>query len=145
MIRRFRDEDLDAVLGVWERSARDAYQFLDEAFFAEEATEIQQTYMPTAETWVAEVDGLVAGFIALLDHEVGGFFVDPSMQGSGIGRELMDHARGLKGTLELSVFEKNALGRRFYKRYGFEAVGEEIEERTGERELRLRLPAGTTS
>lgn len=140
MIRRYRPDDLEAVLQVWLLSARAAYSFLDEGFFEEEAVELERTWLPVAETWVYEDGTRVVGFIALLDHEVGGFFVTPTMQGRGIGRALMDHARRLKGALELSVFVENASGRRFYERYGFTVVGEQIEERTGRPELRLRLP-----
>jgi putative acetyltransferase len=155
VIRRYRPDDLASVLDVWSRSAREAYDFLDEPFFAAEADAIEHEWMPVAETWVfetgafetgisetgvSETDARVVGFIALLDHEVGGFFVDPAWQGRGVGRALMDHARELKGALELGVFAENAKGRRFYERYGFVLDGEQIEEQTGHRELRLRLP-----
>ena len=141
MIRAYRADDLNSVLGVWLRSARDAYAFLEESFFECERFELERTWMPVAETWIYEADGRVVGFIALIEQELGGSFVDPEMQGRGIGRALVGHARRLKGALELSVFAENARGLRFYERDGFEVVGEQIEERTRRTELRLRLPA----
>ena len=98
-------------------------------------------YFP--ETWVWEHEGRVVGFIGLLDSEIGGLFVDPEFHGTGIGRALTDHARELKGALEVEVFRKNTIGRRFYDRYGFQPMAESVHEPTGEDVLRLRLPAPT--
>ncbi len=139
MIRRYRDEDLHELLAVWERSARDAYYFLDGAFFEKERIAIEQDWMPVAETWVCESEGRLRGFIALIGDEVGAIFVDPHVQGRGVGRALMDHAKGLRDRLELYVFKENENGRRFYDRYGFRIVGEHINEQTGRPELRLEL------
>lgn len=101
---------------------------------------IQQAIAAT-EAWVYEAHGQVAAFIALIgEREVGGFFVDPALQRQGIGRALMDHARELRGRLELDVFEENEQGRRFYDRYGFRRVGDHVHEATGRVELRLELP-----
>lgn len=35
----------------------------------------------------------------------------------------MNHAVARKGTLTVAVFEQNALGQRFYERYGFVEIG----------------------
>ena len=100
---------------------------------------VAEVFMPQAETYVFEQDGRVVGFVALVGDEVGGIFVHPSSQGSGVGRALMDHAVALRGNLELDVFEKNEVGRRFYDAYGFYPVGSSVHEPTGERQLRLRF------
>ena len=95
--------------------------------------------MAVAETWVYEDEERVVGFIALIGDEVGAIFVYPEMQGHGVGRALMDHARGLRDKLELNVFKQNEKGRRFYDRYGFRFVSEHVNEQTGRPELRLEL------
>ena len=141
MIRRYRDADLKELLDVWLLSARDAYHFLDESFFAAELVEIEKTWMPLAETWVYQHERRVVGFIALIGDAVGAIFVYPEMQGRGVGCALMDHARALRDRLELNVFKENEKGRRFYDRYGFRFVDEHVNEQTGRAELRLELPA----
>ena len=81
----------------------------------------------------------MVGFIALIGNEVGAIFVDPSYHGLGIGRALMDKARSLREDLELEVFKRNALGRAFYDRYGFELMHEKVHEQTGHKLMRLKL------
>lgn len=51
---------------------------------------------------------------------------------------MMDIAHQLKGDLELEVFEKNTLGRKFYDQYGFKQIDEKEHEASGEHVLRLK-------
>jgi len=55
---------------------------------------------------------------------------------------MVDHAVDLKGPLRVEVFEKNAIGRRFYERYGFVQEGKYRHEASGEMTLKLVLPSG---
>ena len=139
MIRKYGAEDLAELLDVWYEAAQLAHPFWTHDFFEQERRNISQEFLPVAETWVFESEGLVVGFIALLGNEVGGIFVAPTQHGQGIGRALMDHARASRDHLELEVFEANEIGRAFYDAYGFAVVGEQLDEKTGLRLLRLRL------
>jgi putative acetyltransferase len=139
MIRAFSEGDLEELLDVWYRASLIAHSFLSQEFLAAERFEIADVWLPMSETTVYESDGRVVGFLALIDNEVGGIFVDPDFQGKGIGRSLMDHARESCLFLELSVFEANTIGRRFYDAYGFNLVDRHIHEESGQPELRLRL------
>lgn len=80
-------------------------------------------YLPNAETWVLENGEGPTGFIALINDEIGGLFLDPPQHGQGHGRAMVDHAVGIKGALRVEVFEQNSIGRRFYDRYGFVETG----------------------
>lgn len=140
-IRPYRDRDLDTVLEIWHAASALAHPFLTEAFLEQERDRVRDIYLPAAETWVAEADGRVVGFISLLGHQVGGLFLAPEWHGRRVGRALMDKAVAERGTLELDVFAANALGRRFYDRYGFVDAGDFVHEPTGQRMLRLTLPA----
>lgn len=142
-IRAYRPADLEELLDVWGRASALAHPFLDAAFLEQERRNIPALYLPTAETWIREQDGHVAGFLSLLGDEVGALFVDPRWHRSGIGRALLEHARGLRGALEVDVFERNAIGRAFYDAMGFELVERRVHPATGFTLLRLRLPADT--
>ena len=88
---------------------------------------------------LAEVDGVAVGYAKLgppsLPFEPDGpaielrqCYVLKPWQGAGIAAELMDWALGearRRGAAELylSVFTDNPRARRFYERFGFEAVG----------------------
>ena len=78
------------------------------------------------------------GFIALISNEVGAIFVEPDFHGRGIGRALMDKARALHGDLEVEVFQKNAIGRKFYSSYGFSLLRKLNHEETGNVLMRLK-------
>ena len=51
-----------------------------------------------AETWVAEADGAVVGFISLLGHQVGGLFLAPAWRGRRLGQA--DLVESLREDLE---------------------------------------------
>lgn len=143
LIRKYEDSDLDAVLSAWENASKVAHPFLTPQFLAKERENIPTVYLPQAETWVIEQVGAVIGFISLLGNEVGAIFVQPQFHGLGAGRALMDKAKELHGNLEVEVFEKNLIGRRFYEKYGFAFVNKTMHEETGNYMLRLKFTAAT--
>jgi putative acetyltransferase len=142
-LRPYQPPDCEVLLEVWYRSAALAHSFLPAAHFAQERIAIATQYLPMAETWVYEQRGQIVGFVSLLNgtggdgshedsrSEVGGLFVDPDWQGQGIGQALMNQAVALKGILTVAVFEQNAIGRRFYDRYGFVEIGRTRHPETG--------------
>jgi putative acetyltransferase len=131
MIRKYNEKDADAIVELWFASSSLAHPFLSDEFMAAERINLRELYLPNTENWVAELDGKVVGFIALIEDEVGGFFVDPVYHSRKIGLALMDHAVAQKGALKLDVFRDNKLGRRFYDRYGFQISHEYIHDKTG--------------
>jgi putative acetyltransferase len=143
-IRQYAAADLSGVLSSWENASKLAHPFLTEEFLDKERYNIPNVYLPNADTWVAELDGKVIGFIALIGSEVGALFVEPDFHGTGVGRALMDRAQELRGDLEVDVFQLNSIGRKFYSNYGFEPLTETIHEETGNRMLRLKFTAAKT-
>lgn len=144
-IRQYTEADISGVLSSWENASRIAHPFLTEEFLDNERYNIPNVYMPNADTWVAEIDKAVVGFVALIGNEVGAIFVEPDFQGSGVGKALMDKAQEIHGDLEVEVFQANAIGRQFYSSYGFEQLLEKIHEETGNTLLRLRFIADKAS
>jgi len=140
MIRTYHPDDTEALVAIWQAASALAHPFLDEAFTAREAVNLRTQHLPNAETWVLEIGGRPAGFIALVGDEIGGLFLDPSLHGRGLGRAMVDHVVGIKGPLCVEVFGRNVIGRRFYTRYGFIETGSYLHEASGETMLRLAMP-----
>ena len=141
IIRQYEDTDLEAVLSSWKNTQKIAHPFLPEDFQTQEMINIQERYLPSADTWVVEEDNIVVGFIALIGNEVGGLFLQPTHHGKKLGKMMVDKAQELHGDLVVDVFEKNLIGHDFYTKYGFKLVEDKIHEQTGEQVLRLKFTA----
>ena len=141
MIREYQSEDADAVVSIWREATALAHPFLKPEFVAQETDNLRNIYLKFADTSVMEQNGTVVGFIALIEDEIGGLFLQPSFHGRGLGRTLVDHAVALKGPLRVEVFAQNAIGRRFYQKYGFADCGEYLHENSGEQTLKLAMAA----
>lgn len=86
------------------------------------------------ETWVAEVDDAVVGYVRLTATWLDDLYVHPDHAGVGLGTALLDLAKARRpGGFGLWVFETNAPARAFYARHGLVEVertdGSENEER----------------
>ncbi|MET3585801.1 putative acetyltransferase [Pseudorhizobium tarimense] len=122
-IRPYSPTDKAAVLDIWLATSTIAHPFFSSEQLQEQRVLVGDVYLEKAETWVAEMDGTVVGFIGLLDTWIGGLFVSPSVQGKGVGRALVDHAIALKKELALEVYETNMNAIGFYERLGFSTAG----------------------
>lgn len=122
-IRPYTPEDREALLEVWHAASRIGHPFLGEADLARQRELVADVYLPKVETWIAEADEHVVGFIGLLGSFVGGLFVAPDRHGQGIGKQLIAHAAALKGPLSVEVYAANPLARAFYARCGFAPTG----------------------
>ncbi|NVE00104.1 GNAT family N-acetyltransferase [Massilia sp. BJB1822] len=130
-IRAFEAADIEKLSSIWFETSRQVHAFLGEARLREQRALVEEAYLPNSETWVACLDGTPLGFIGLIDSFIGGLFVDPGRQGSGIGRALALHALKLKGELELEVYAENRAACAFYRRLGFEEVSRRPEDDEG--------------
>jgi GNAT superfamily N-acetyltransferase len=75
------------------------------------------------DVWIAELDGRLAGFVALKRDLLEHLYVHPDLQREGVGTALLAKARELcpKGFC-LWVFQQNAQARRFYEWSGMRLV-----------------------
>ena len=64
-------------------------------------------------------DGVPLGFLARDGEEVRAIYLAPEARGRGLGRALLDHAKGRSPRLGLWVFQANARAIAFYLREGF--------------------------
>lgn len=140
MMRRYKTDDTDALVAIWQAANDLAHPFLPPAFVAQVALDMRNIYLPKAETWVREESGAPIGFIALVGDEIGGLFLSPAYHGKGYGRAMVDHAVQLHGPLRVEVFEANAIGRRFYDGYGFVTGEAYAHEPSGQTVLKMAMP-----
>lgn len=137
-IRQYQQSDLESVLNSWESATRLAHEFMTDEFIAEQRVNVENVYLPNTDTWVAEINGSVKGFISLMGNEVGAIFLQPEHHRLGIGKTLINKAKSLHDELELEVFKVNKIGQRFYENCGFYPISESVHELTGEAVLRLK-------
>jgi putative acetyltransferase len=140
MIRRYKTEDTDTLIAIWDNAEALAHPFLPSEVRDQVRNDMRNLYLPNAETWVLEDNGALVGFIAMIEKEIGGLFLDPSRQGKGMGSQMVDHVVSLKGPLTVEVFKHNKIGVRFYKRYGFEVIGEGTFGVTGDKTIKMAMP-----
>lgn len=139
MIRQYQSGDTDALASIWRAASALAHPFLSDIFMAQEDENLRKIYLPNADTWLLEQAEAPVGFIALIGTEIGGLFLHPACHGKGLGKMLVDHAAGLKGPLSVEVFERNAIGRLFYDRYGFAETSRYRHDASGEMTLRMSM------
>jgi putative acetyltransferase len=108
---------------IWLRASVMAHPFLGEARLREERRQIEEIYLPKAETFVASFEQRPVGFIGLLDNFIGGLFVDPDRARQGIGRTLVDYALTQKRELTLEVYAANEQACAFYRAIGGVEIG----------------------
>jgi len=90
-----------------------------------DAIHLPPAQIANGQVLVAELDGRVAGFAAVVGGELDGLFVEPDLWRSGVGKALVDEAthyardRGLT----LTVIA-NPTAREFYERCGLAVEGE---------------------
>jgi GNAT superfamily N-acetyltransferase len=90
-----------------------------------EAVHLPPAQIANGQVIVAEYNGQIAGFAAVVGGELDGLFVEPDLWGRGIGRALVDAAtqEARKRGLALTVIA-NPSARRFYESCGFSLEGD---------------------
>jgi GNAT superfamily N-acetyltransferase len=90
-----------------------------------DAIELPAEQVAREQVFVAEADGDVFGFVALVDGDLDGLFVEPQLWGRGIGKALVEtavHEARRKGLSVTVIANPAALG--FYQKCGFAVEGE---------------------
>ena len=81
-----------------------------------------------------EHDQEIQGFIGLNEEYIEGIFVSDAMQSQGIGKMLLNYAKGKRNKLRLKVYQKNTRAISFYQREKFELQHSGLDEATGEKD-----------
>ena len=148
-IRRAKEDDALSLSLLAETTFRDAFVDLNTRANMElhcamsygQALQLAEIRDSSRETWVAEFDSRLVAYVQLrLDAvspmisserpvEIQRFYVDASHHGAGLAHQLMAHvlarakAAG-SATLWLGVWERNPRALAFYRKWGFDVVGE---------------------
>lgn len=125
-IRPYRPDDLDPVVDLWYDTWHATFPDLRHHEPKEEwRRRFEREIAVEERVYVAELDGGIAGFLAVKDegggegylHEI---FVAPAFQRRGIGSTLMALAKELAPAgLRLHTLQRNAQAAAFYERHGF--------------------------
>jgi ribosomal protein S18 acetylase RimI-like enzyme len=128
-IRPYADGDWDAIARIHDAARLDELRdSVGVAAFLTLAQTAEGEGLFDGHLWVAEVDGAVAGFVALDDDEVTWLYVDPQRYRRGVGRALLRHALAAAGPrVEVTVLDGNPAALALYLNEGFTIT----ETRTG--------------
>ena len=139
-LRRYRAEDEDAAIALWQQTWQKAYPDID---FAARVAWWRERWrnelIPKAAIVVAEQAGTLAGFVTIdgsgyLDQLV----VATDHWGSELADALVDEAkRRSPDGITLLVNTDNARAIRFYRRNGFVHAGEDVNPASGRPVLRM--------
>lgn len=135
MIRAFEEHDLTAIMQIWLDTNTKAHSFIPKEYWAGHC-EMVRSVLPQAEVYVYEDDVTkqINGFIGLSDNYVEGIFVREGVQSNGIGKQLLDHAKGAKSHMSLRVYQENTRAIRFYQWEQFVIQSENTDESTNQKE-----------
>ena len=116
---------------IWLNGNEDAHPFVPKQYWYSHFEEVWKQ-LSQAEVSVYETDEMIQGFIGIVDEYIAGLFVDRNYRSCGIGRQLLEYAKQMHGTLSLDVYRKNTQAVNFYRKEGFIIVSEQVDEDTGE-------------
>lgn len=120
---------------MWYETSIMSHNFIPNEYWAANKLAMQEQYIPNSETYVAEINELIVGFVSLKDDYIAAIFVNSQNQGRGIGKLLLNNLKLLHNKLWLKVYSKNQKSIAFYMKNGFTKYSESNDECTGENEL----------
>jgi len=124
-LRRARSDERRALEDLQWRASLELPDYRRQLIANPDAVHLPPAQIANGQVIVAEIDGSVAGFAAVVGGELDGLFVEPDLWGRGVGRALIEeatHEARRKG-LALKVIANPSV-RRFYESCGFSSEGE---------------------
>ncbi len=141
MIRKFEAADIERVMKIWIDSNLDAHSFISADYWQTHFLGAREA-ISSAEVYVYEYEGAIIAFMGIKNRHIEGIFVDSEYRSQGIGKLLLDHAKGLYNKLTLSVYKRNARAAEFYLREGFAADREQMDFDTCQTEIFMKWENG---
>ena len=135
LIRPYRSEDQTIVCKIWWHAHVSAgLTHAEDVTLESLALRLAHEITGGWQVYVAEVDGQIAGFLAINPasaylHQL---FVSPQAQNRGLGLALLEHAKSnCPDGFTLRMDAQNASARRFYLRHGLRTLRSEPHPRFG--------------
>lgn len=143
MIRKAKSDDLNRIAEIEVFNYRLQFYpiFLDNEFYFGElqVPNVANRHTDSLEDIRVWDDGVVKGFILVRSGEIKKLFVEPVLQGQGLGAKLLEYAVEHMGANTLWALAKNTRAIRFYQRHGFQLTGErQLEDGTSEYLVRMQ-------
>ena len=124
-LRLARPDERDELEELQRRASLELPDYRQQLLAEPDAIHLPPAQIANGQVIVAELNGEIAGFAAVVGGELDGLFVEPDLWGRGIGRALIDaatHEARDRG-LALTVIA-NPSARRFYESCGFSLEGD---------------------
>jgi GNAT superfamily N-acetyltransferase len=124
-LRLARPDERDELEELQRRASLELPDYRQQLLAEPDAIHLPPAQIANGQVIVAEFNGEIAGFAAVVGGELDGLFVEPDLWGRGIGRALIDaatHEARDRG-LALTVIA-NPSARRFYESCGFSLEGD---------------------
>ena len=136
MVRKFKENDLTAVMQIWLNTNIKAHNFIDSKYWSDNY-DMVKNMLPHSEIYVHENDVTkqIDGFIGLNDNYIEGIFVEQAVQSKGIGKQLLDFVKNIKSSMSLRVYQKNTRAISFYQREQFFIQSKSTDDNTNEKEF----------
>lgn len=127
------EQDYDDLMRVWEASVRSSHHFLTEDDIQFYKPLIRNEYFPAVTLYIIrdERSKHIAAFMGLSDELIEMLFVDPSQQGKGYGKLLIEYAIREKNIRKVDVNEQNDQALQFYLNRGFEVISRDATDGQG--------------
>lgn len=136
MVREFQKNDLDRIMELWLDTNIQAHDFIKKSYWQDHFDEVMEI-LPQASVYVYEDNGIIQGFIGLVDTYIAGIFISKDHQSRGIGSQLLNFVKGNYDELSLKVYEKNKRAVDFYLREGFLVTEKQEDKENGEVEYEM--------
>ena len=137
MIRNFKPQDIDRVMEIWLDTNIKTHDFVKSQYWKDNFNMVSEMISKST-VYVYEQDGMIQGFVGLVDEYIGGIFVTSEAQSKGVGSQLLQMCKSKHQNLTLSVYKNNLRGVKFYLRENFSQISEQIDQNTGELEYTMK-------
>ncbi len=132
-IRKAQPEDRPVLLSIWEQSVRASHDFLSEQDIQSLVPIVRDQALPNLEVWVlCDEASTPIGFMGLDENTLEALFISPASFRKGGGKLMLEHARKLKGSLQVDVNEQNPRAVAFYLSNGFVVAGRSSTDAQGQ-------------